>query len=159
MCTCRCIKTRDYFSSSLHPLFLRSFLLLLTTAILLMFHACLLHGGLPHFSAQDNPTSIANRRSLAYSCLVIIGCGQEHAVDDLGKGCWVDTSKRDTFEQECYADADTVKLLPHLLPHLEDAWCPSLTMYMFSHCITREILVVSHRSSQGSNKISTFVVL
>ena len=68
----RCIKARDWFSPSLHPLYLRSFLLLLTTSLLLGFRVWLLHGHLPHFSAQDNPASFAESlatRILTYTYL------------------------------------------------------------------------------------------
>ena len=66
------MKARDWFSSSLRPLYLRSFLLLVTTSLLLGFRVWLLHGHLPHFSAQDNPASFADSfttRILTYTYL------------------------------------------------------------------------------------------
>ena len=56
---CRSIKDRHLTVSELRPLIIRCVLLVLTTAGLLLFRVSLLHGHLPHFSAQDNPASFS----------------------------------------------------------------------------------------------------
>ena len=52
---------------------LRGFILLLSTLVLLVIRVSLLHGHLPHFSAQDNPASFADSpltRGLTYTYLI-----------------------------------------------------------------------------------------
>ena len=83
----RCLKAGDYISSSLHPVFLRSLLLLVTTAILLVVRVWLLHGHLPHFSALDNPASFADSfltRALTYCYLFFFNARCDYCVSWFG---------------------------------------------------------------------------
>ena len=59
--------------SSCAPLLLRVAVLVGSTLILLVTRVSLLHGHLPHFSAQDNPASFADSavvRILTYAYLI-----------------------------------------------------------------------------------------
>lgn len=69
---CRLL-SRNIPLSSCWPLLLRGCVLVLATACLLTVRVSLLHGHLPHFSAQDNPASFAahfQTRALSYAHLI-----------------------------------------------------------------------------------------
>ncbi len=58
--------------SNCSPVLLRGATLVLSTLLLLALRLSLLHGHLPHFSAQDNPASFADSpltRALTYTYL------------------------------------------------------------------------------------------